>query len=126
MTNKLQTFGPYKIEVLNTNHCIICRSDGEPTNPTFYELQHMKCLAFGGDQIAVEIFPKMEQLIDGQNYRHLWLVPDKLLVPNLRTGVTTFVNTVLNANQLSRVNEQNANRPTCRWRRAKVFSNTQS
>jgi hypothetical protein len=75
-------FGPYLIDVTG-KHCTIRREDNGPVEPTFYEMQHMKCMAFGGPATAVEIFPAARDLIDGQNQRHLWQV-DKDSVPNLR------------------------------------------
>jgi hypothetical protein len=79
-----RSFGPYIIDVVK-NHCIIRREDNLPVDPTFYELQHMKCMAFGAPVVAVEVFPSSEDLVDGQNQRHLWKV-DKSNIPNLKTG----------------------------------------
>lgn len=81
---KTLSFGPYMIEV-DADHAVIYREDGEWFTPTFYELQHIKCLAFGGDQWAIEVFPAARDLVDGQQQRHLWRV-DRNLVPNLVTG----------------------------------------
>jgi hypothetical protein len=77
-------FGPYLLEVEN-NHAVIRREDDEPCEPTFYELQHIKNMAFGGDATAIEVFPSHVNLVDGQHQRHLWQV-DENTVPNLRTG----------------------------------------
>ncbi len=77
-------FGPYEIE-RDGNQATIRRLDGAPVEPTFYELQHMKSLAFGGPATAIEVFPAAVDLVDGQNQRHLWLVEHES-VPNLRTG----------------------------------------
>jgi hypothetical protein len=63
-------FGPYLINV-DGNHCTIRRRDGSAVEPTFYELQHIKCMAFGGPALAVEVFPSASELVDGENQRHL-------------------------------------------------------
>lgn len=77
-----RTFGPYIINI-EGSHAIIRRADGKTADPTFYEMQHMKCLAFGGPAWAVEVFPAAKELVDGQNQRHLWRV-ERGDVPNLR------------------------------------------
>ena len=94
-------FGDYTIELQNeeaegwvkkqrspeNRHAVIRRKDGGKVDPTFYEMQHMKCLAFGGRATAIEVFPDSRKLIDGQNQRHLWLVDVK--------GFSELKNTVL-------------------------------
>lgn len=77
-------FGPYLIEVIG-NHATIWREDLKPVEPTFYEMQYMKDLAFGGCATAVEVFPSHRNLVDGAHQRHLWEVDEKQ-VPNLHTG----------------------------------------
>lgn len=77
-------FGPYIVEVTG-NHAVIRREDGGPCEPSFYEMQHLKCMAFGGPAVGVEVFPAIRHLVDGQNQRHLWNV-DPATVPNLHTG----------------------------------------
>jgi len=71
-----QRFGPYMISMESEGHAVIWPADldGSPVNPTWYELQHMKALAFGAQACAVEVFPPTRKLVDGQNQRHLWLV----------------------------------------------------
>jgi hypothetical protein len=83
------TFGPYtvSIDAEHPDHAVIRRADGMPPEPTWYELQHMKCLAFGSHARAVEIFPSMSMLFDTANMRHLWLVPDVIGTPCLLSGV---------------------------------------
>jgi len=75
-------FGNYLVENQEENHVVIRRVDGSPVEPTFYELQHMKDMAFGGSATAVEVFPAHRNLVDGQHQRHLWKV-DHSSVPNL-------------------------------------------
>jgi len=79
-----RTFGLYKIEV-EGNHCTIYREDRGPVEPTFYEIQYMKDMAFGGSTTAVEVFPAHRHLVDGEHQRHLWRVESDT-VPNLHTG----------------------------------------
>lgn len=86
----MRTFGPYVIETVG-NHATIRRTDGKPCEPTFYEMQHIKFMAFGGPKTAVEVFPAASDLVDGQNQRHLWCV-DAEVVPNLKTGHLVEVN----------------------------------
>jgi hypothetical protein len=81
-------FGPYLVEVENEKHAVIRREDDQPVEPTFYEMQHIKCIAFGGPATAVEILPSSRDLIDGQNQRHLWKV-ERDSVPNLNFRDTT-------------------------------------
>lgn len=78
----MRKFGPYLIEV-EGDHATIRREDNSPVEPTFYEMQHMKCMAFGGPGVAIEVFPAARDLIDGQNQRHLWRV-EYDSVPNLK------------------------------------------
>jgi hypothetical protein len=80
-------FGEYRIDV-EKDHAVISAKHFEknqPVNPTFYEMQHMKCVAFGGTSVAVEVFPSHRDLVDGQHQRHLWKV-NRDSVPNLFTG----------------------------------------
>ena len=79
------TFGPYEVSIDSKRpfHAVIRRMDGAPPEPTFYELQHMKSLAFGSEAIAVEVFPRAGDLKDTANQRHLWSVPSQVRVPNL-------------------------------------------
>lgn len=65
-----ESFGDYLVEV-DGNHAVIRRKDGKKPFPTWYELQYMKDLAFGGDQWAIEIFPSHRCLVDGEHQRHL-------------------------------------------------------
>tara|TARA_B100000929_G_C15491541_1_gene414604 strand:- start:1194 stop:1487 length:294 start_codon:yes stop_codon:yes gene_type:complete len=86
-----ETFGPYVVEIVG-NHATIRRMDGEVAQPSFYELQHIKSLAFGGSAVAVEIYPRQSDLVDGQHQRHLWCVQPET-VPNLRTGLMVEIDT---------------------------------
>lgn len=84
MKTETKQFGSFVIQITG-NHAVITQDDRDSPQPTFYELQHIKSLAFGGSAVAVEIFPRHIDLVDGQHQRHLWCVePDT--VPNLRNG----------------------------------------
>lgn len=78
----VHSFGPFEVERVTEDHAIIRRHDGLPPEPTFYEMQHMKCVVFGGRATAVEVFPDVRELVDGQNQRHLWRV-ERDVFPNL-------------------------------------------
>ncbi len=82
------TFGPYTVSIAveRPDQAVIRRADGAPPEPSWYELQHMKCLAWGSHAVAVEVFPAQADLYDTANMRHLWLVPSDVRVPNLATS----------------------------------------
>lgn len=82
------TFGPYtvSIDVNHPDHAVIRRVDGMPPQPTWYELQNMKGIAFGSHARAVEVFPENAALYDTANMRHLWCVPSTIRTPCLYTG----------------------------------------
>ncbi len=78
-----RVFGPYVVQFEDESHVVIRREDGAPVEPTFYEMQHMKSLAFSGPATAIEVYPAARDLVDGANQRHLWRV-ERDSVPNLR------------------------------------------
>lgn len=80
-----RTFGPYLVWRQSDDHAVIRRQDGGPVEPTFYEMQHMKNMAFGGTAWAVEVFPPHRHLVDGEHQRHLWQVA-RGTVPDLSEG----------------------------------------
>lgn len=68
-------FGNYLIDLESERHAVIRSINADDDiQPTFYEMQMLKCIAFGGDGIAVEIYPRQKDLFDGQNQRHLWKI----------------------------------------------------
>ncbi len=86
-------FGPYLIAVDDRwcpagvlGHVWVKRADGQPAEPTFYEWQMIKCLAFGSHARAVEIFPAQNKLYDTGNFRHLWDLPSGVAAPCLVDG----------------------------------------
>lgn len=86
-----QMFGDYIITMQEEGHAVIRRADGDPVNPTFYEMQHMKNIAFGGDGNAIEVFPPQRRLVDGQNQRHLWAI-DYETVPHIEIDDELHIN----------------------------------
>jgi hypothetical protein len=75
ITDNERQFGNYLISLESNKHAIIRHIDvDKDVQPTFYELQMLKCIAFGGDAIAIEIYPRQCDLFDGQNQRHLWKI----------------------------------------------------
>jgi hypothetical protein len=46
-------------------------------NITWDELQNVKNQCGRGDRLAVEVFPKDENIINQSNIRHLWIVEDE-------------------------------------------------
>lgn len=87
-TRDPKAFGPYtvSIDAYHPDHAVIRRADGQPPEPTWYELQHMKELAFGSHVRAVEVFPEADKLYDTANMRHLWRLPAEISTPCLSTG----------------------------------------
>jgi hypothetical protein len=68
-------FGNYLIDLESERHAVIRNINvDDDVQPTFYEMQLLKCIAFGGDASAVEIYPRQCDLFDGQNQRHLWRI----------------------------------------------------
>lgn len=67
--------GKYLAELRSESHMVIRREDGLPCEPEWYEMWRMKNLAFGTGALAVEVFPSCDKLVDGENQRHLWLIP---------------------------------------------------
>jgi hypothetical protein len=46
--------------------------------PTWYELQRIKDDLFGPEKTAVEIYPPQQEIVDGSDMFHLWVLPDAL------------------------------------------------
>ena len=42
------------------------------------ELQELKSQCGRGDRLAIEVFPKDENIVRKGNYRHLWVLPESL------------------------------------------------
>ena len=80
--------GAYVAEEQNPGHIVVRRLDGQPCDPTWYELWRIKNLVAGTGATAIEIFPATDALVDGENHRHLFVVPGDLLgvLPCLKQG----------------------------------------
>jgi hypothetical protein len=50
---------------------------------TWDQLQAVKNECLGPDVVAIEIYPRQDDLVNSTNMRHLWEIPDGMPVPNL-------------------------------------------
>lgn len=57
-------------------HLMVTSLSGE--RPTWYELQRIKNELAGANATGVEIYPPQDQLVDGADAYHLWIVPGGL------------------------------------------------
>ena len=51
------------------------------TDICWSEKQRIKNEIFGHEAVAIEIFPKMSELVDSANMYHLWVMPDGFVIP---------------------------------------------
>jgi hypothetical protein len=58
-------------KVENFEHVAICRKDGKIV--TWIEKQEIKDELFGEERIAIEIYPKHNEIINDSNVYHLWI-----------------------------------------------------
>lgn len=76
----------YRVQVLDTlhggRHMTVERADGKD-GITWDELQRLKDESLGPDSMAVEVFPRADEVINERNRRHLWEVPEGFLPFNL-------------------------------------------
>ncbi len=63
-------------------HIRVCRAD-KRDGITWDELQAVKNEYAGPDEIAIEIYPRSVELVNEGNFRHLWVAPPGLCLPNL-------------------------------------------
>ena len=86
--DETRAFGDYDLHMRAAGHLVISRADGRPAEPGWWQLQLMARIAWDNAALAIEIFPPAEEVIDGQNQRHLWLVPEDLVegFPSLYDG----------------------------------------
>ncbi len=80
------TNATYRVWVGDLPGQLTIHREDEGTERHWYDLQGIKNFFFGRDSIAVEIFPKHKDLVDGQNQTHLWKIPSENhhLLPNLK------------------------------------------
>lgn len=88
MASEERPFGPYLLGLEDPDHLVVRRADGEPAEPGWYEMWVMTRMAWGAQAMVIEIFPPALRLVDGQNQRHFWRVPEHFAadLPCLNTG----------------------------------------
>ncbi len=60
-------------------HAAIRNADN--TDILWREKQRIKDEIFGEERTAIEVFPAKNELVDGANMYHLWVLPDGLNLP---------------------------------------------
>jgi hypothetical protein len=55
--------------------------------PTWYEMQRIKNELFGTDATGIEIYPPDNDVIDGADMFHLWILPEPLQFGLTRVGL---------------------------------------
>jgi hypothetical protein len=55
-------------------HLWVKRHNGRPT--TWKEMQQIKDELIGGDKVGIEVFPKIENIIDQAPMYHIWVFED--------------------------------------------------
>lgn len=63
----------------NVEHAAIRNTDN--TDIPWAEKQRIKNELFGVERIAVEVFPKMSELVDEANMYHFWVLPENMNLP---------------------------------------------
>jgi hypothetical protein len=53
----------------------------DSTEILWKDKQEIKNKIFGESAVAIEIFPKQDELVDGANMYHLWILPDSFNLP---------------------------------------------
>ena len=68
----VRTFSPDSIHMVRKypNRLAIWRKDGNRL--TWEELQKIKCLVWGDDIVAVEVYPCNDDVVNIKHTRHLW------------------------------------------------------
>ena len=77
----------YEVRVAETHtpwgfirHVRVWRHDKQD-GITWDVLQAIKNEVLGSDVTAVEVYPATDRLVDGENMRHLWEIPDHYALP---------------------------------------------
>ena len=65
-----------------TIHIKVRRVDGKSGTP-WEALQDIKNEYAGEDARAIEVYPREADVFNEQNIRHLWVVPEHVVVPNI-------------------------------------------
>lgn len=67
----------YRVWITLKNHQLtISRKDDKPIE-SWYDIWNIKNQILGYDTTAIEIYPSVDDLIDGQNQRHLFILDTK-------------------------------------------------
>jgi hypothetical protein len=53
----------------------------DSTEVTWSEKQEIKNKIFGVNYVAIEVYPKQDELVDGANMYHLWILPLQYNLP---------------------------------------------
>jgi hypothetical protein len=64
-----------------------CMRNLENTDIPWAIKQEIKNKLFGEERIAIEVFPKESELVDGANMYHLWILPSDFEFPINLTNV---------------------------------------
>lgn len=64
-------------------HIKVRRHDGKD-GISWDDLQKIKNECAGEDSVAVEIYPKENDVVNETNMRHLWVMPIDFKLPNLK------------------------------------------
>lgn len=59
----------------------VCMRNATSTDIPWREKQRIKNELFGKEKVAVEVFPKESELVDEANMYHIWILPDKTILP---------------------------------------------
>lgn len=80
----------YSVQVFDTTshwgdviHLVVRRVDGwvVTSRRHWADLQRIKNELVGEDRIAVEVYPKAEEVMDSANLYHLWVLPVDMVLP---------------------------------------------
>lgn len=63
-------------------HLKVWRYDGKD-GITWDRLQEVKNECLGPDVLAIEVYPRQDELVNSTPMRHLWEVPEGMSMPNL-------------------------------------------
>lgn len=61
-------------------HLWIRRHDGDMVR-SWADMQRIKNELVGEERVAIEVFPKVSELIDQANIAHLWVLPEDFVLP---------------------------------------------
>lgn len=81
---------PRRCEWGEVLHLMVRRHDAAAVR-SWHDLQRIKSTlpVAGPDRVAVEVYPRDDELVDDANIYHLWLLPAEMVLPfGLRRGAT--------------------------------------